>query len=62
MKWVEWGKDFWVVLSITLLLMCVLQQAMMGNAINRLKDKISEIEEMAQQNYGWVYIELEESE
>jgi hypothetical protein len=59
MKWVKWGKDFWVVLSVTLLLMCILQQALMGSAMKKLESKITEIEAMAQQNYGWVYIELE---
>ena len=56
----KWGKDFWVVLSVTLLLVCILQQALMGNAMKKLENKITEIEAMAQQNYGWVYIELEE--
>lgn len=51
----KWGKDFWVVASITLLLVCILQQALMGNAMNMLIDRITEIEEVAGQQGGWVY-------
>ena len=53
------SKDFWVVTTMVLALAFILQQATMGNALRKLEDKISEIEEIAGQNFGWVYIELE---
>ena len=51
----KWGKDFFMVLSLVLGLGLVLQQAILGNCINILTDNLSEIEEVAEQQGGWVY-------
>jgi len=57
MKWGtrRWGRDFWVVAWITLALWHILTVALMGNAMNRLIAEITEIEEVAIQQSGWVY-------
>lgn len=49
-----------MVTAITLLLVCVLQQALMGNAMKKLEDALTEIEETAQLQGGWVFILTDE--
>ena len=58
----KWGKDFWIVCCVVLALACVLQQAILGNALSKLEAVITDIELLAEQqgneNGGWVFIEL----
>ena len=53
----KWGRDFFVVLSIVLALGLILQMALMGNAMKKLEDRLTEIYETAQQQGGWIFIE-----
>ena len=51
----KWGRDFWATVAIILTLWHILTVALMGNAMNRFMDQISEIEKVAEQQGGWVY-------
>jgi hypothetical protein len=53
----KFGRDLWVVAAIVLLLFCILQQALMGNAMAKLEARLTEIYETAQQQGGWIFIE-----
>lgn len=50
------SRDFLVVAVIVLVLGLILQQAILGHAVQVLEEKLDEIYENAEQNGGWVLI------
>ena len=55
------SKDFWRAIAIVLLLVALGQHIVFNIAIDTLSGKLSEIEELAGWNNGWVYLEFDKS-
>lgn len=56
------SKDFWRAIAIVLVLVAIGQHIVFNIAIDKLSGKLSEIEELAGWNNGWVYLEFDKSE
>lgn len=50
------SRDTWAVLAITLALVVILQQAVLGNRLREARSELHWIYDAARDNNGWVFI------